>query len=65
MLFPADNLADLAGAKIIKFGIESKWSSKVSSTHNFRLEIIKAMRDMRKICEHGQDSSTDAATGKL
>jgi carnitine O-acetyltransferase len=59
---------DLAGAKIIKFGIESKWSSKVSSTHKFRLAIVEAMRDMRKICEHGQEtspSSTDATRNKL
>ena len=48
------DLPDLAGAKVIKFGIESKWSSKVASTHKLRLEIIKAMRDMRAICEEGQ-----------
>lgn len=34
--------------------MESKRSSKVSSTEKFRLELIKAMRDMRKICEEGQ-----------
>lgn len=46
--------SDLAGAKVIKFGIESKWSSKETSTHRFRLAIIDAMRDMRRICEEGR-----------
>jgi len=44
----------LAGAKVIKFGVESKWSSTKTSTHRFRLAIVDAMRDMRKICEEGR-----------
>lgn len=56
------NSADLAGADMIKFGIESKWSSKEASTHNFRTEIIKAMRDMRKMCEDGRSQSTTVSS---
>lgn len=51
--------ADLAGLKIIKFGMESKWSSKETSTQKFRIALIEAMREMRRICEQGQ------STGKV
>ena len=50
---------DLAGLKIIKFGMESKWSSKETSTQKFRIALIEAMREMRRICEQGQ------STGKV
>lgn len=43
--------SDLAATDIIKFGIESKFSSPVTDTHRFRLAIIQAMRDMRQVCE--------------
>lgn len=48
------SLVDLAGADIIKFGMESKKSSKETSTHKFRLAIVEAMREMRRICEKGR-----------
>ncbi|CAD6581459.1 MAG: hypothetical protein CYPHOPRED_001580 [Cyphobasidiales sp. Tagirdzhanova-0007] len=47
----------LAGLNVLKFGIESKRSSKETSTHEFRLALIESLREMRKICEQGQTSS--------
>ena len=55
---------DLAAPKIIKFGMESKWSSKVASTQKLRIALIQAMRDMRKICEQGQMGAS-SIKGKL
>lgn len=54
----------LAGADIIKFGMESKRSSKETSTHAFRLAIIEALREMRRICEVGRPKDKDN-TSKL
>lgn len=55
------NIPDLAGANIIKFGMESKRSSKDTSTHKFRLAIVEAMREMRRICEKGKPDEADSS----
>lgn len=54
--------ADLAGADIIKFGMESKRSSRETSTHDFRLAIIEALREMRRICEAGKPKDGEKAS---
>jgi hypothetical protein len=41
---------DLAGANILKFGIESKRSSKVTSTDRFKQYLTSALREMRDVC---------------
>ena len=41
---------DLAGPDIIKFGIESKYSSPLSSTQAFKIAIHTALTDMKAIC---------------
>jgi len=53
---------DLAGADIIKFGVESKKSSKETSTHKFRLAIIEALREMRRICEAGKPNDKEPSS---
>ncbi|KAL8286545.1 hypothetical protein RQP46_004562 [Phenoliferia psychrophenolica] len=45
----------LAGSKVIKFGIESKRSCEETSTVIFRDNVIAAMREMREVCEKGQE----------
>lgn len=42
---------DLAGAGVIKFGIESKMSSPWTSTEKFKLAIVEALHDMKIISE--------------
>lgn len=46
--------ADLAGGKVIKFGIELKRSCAETSTETFRKHLVEAMREMRIVCEQGQ-----------
>ena len=46
--------ADLAGNKVIKFGIESKHSEPSTSTAMFRDKLCEALREMRIVCEQGQ-----------
>ena len=53
---------DLAGADIIKFGMESKKSSTETSTHKFRLAIIDALREMRVICEAGKPNDKETSS---
>lgn len=43
--------ADLAAPSLIKFGIESKHSSPLTSTDGFKKAIVQALRDMHDICE--------------
>jgi len=62
MLTSFMHFTDLAGADIIKFGMESKRSSKETSTHNFRLAIIEALREMRRICEVGKPNDGEKAS---
>jgi carnitine O-acetyltransferase len=57
--------ADLAGGKIIKFGLESKRSVGDSSTEKFRDNLVAALREMRKVCAEGQVPASEAATAKL
>lgn len=49
-----ESLLDLAGSKVVKFGIESKRSCEATSTEVFRSNLIEAMREMKKVCEEGQ-----------
>lgn len=49
----------LAGAEVIKFGMESKRSEPKTSTDGFRGEVTRAMRDMRKVCEEGKPREKD------
>lgn len=41
----------LAGSSLLKFGIESKHSCQKTSTTEFAIQIVEALRTMRKICE--------------
>jgi len=44
-------MIDQPGKHLIKFGIESKVSSEVTSTRRFKHHLVQALRDMRRICE--------------
>lgn len=58
----------LAGASLLKFGIESKHSGKVAkggnSTTALANEIVESLRLLRKICEEGAPKGDDAAAAK-
>ena len=41
---------DLAGANILKFGIESKRSSRLTSTDRFKQYLTGALLEMRDVC---------------
>lgn len=41
---------DLAGANILKFGIESKRSSQLTSTDRFKQHLTRALLEMRDVC---------------
>lgn len=45
--------ADLAGGKLLKFGLESKYSHGETSTTVFAHNLAKALRLMKHVCEHG------------
>lgn len=62
--------ADLAGDKVVKFGIESKVSCPETSTDAFRRNLTEALREMRTACEEGQppapvQEAPAAGTAKL
>jgi hypothetical protein len=42
---------DLAGAKLIKFGIESKHSCAETSTPKFQQNVVESLREMRVVVE--------------
>ncbi|GAA5919003.1 hypothetical protein JCM1841_002686 [Sporobolomyces salmonicolor] len=44
----------LAGDRLVKFGIESKVSCAETSTETFRANLVDALREMRAVCEQGQ-----------
>jgi len=44
-------MIDQPGKYLIKFGIESKVSSEITSTRRFKHHLVQALRDMRRICE--------------
>lgn len=46
----SDTVVDLAAPGIIKFGIESKFASRLTSTDVFKTCITKALEDMRSTC---------------
>lgn len=52
--------ADLAGLDVIKFGIESKHSSPLTSTDGFKAAISEALQDMRSVCSAGLKSSSSS-----
>ncbi|CAE6415773.1 hypothetical protein BN14_05785 [Rhizoctonia solani AG-1 IB] len=39
----------LAGAKLIKFGIESKHSCSTTSTADFKAKVVESLRDMKAL----------------
>lgn len=44
-------LLDLAAPEMVKFGIESKFSSSATSTHYFKEAISTAMDEMQSMCQ--------------
>jgi carnitine O-acetyltransferase len=44
-------MIDQPGKHLVKFGIESKVSSEITSTRRFKHHLVQALRDMRRICE--------------
>ena len=48
----SDTLADLAAPGLVKFGIESKYSSPLTSTDAFMVAIAKALQDMKTTCSN-------------
>lgn len=57
---PSLSLTDLAGDKLVKFGIESKRSCESTSTDVFRSNLVDALREMRVACEEGQPPAPSA-----
>ena len=41
---------DLTGAEVLKFGIESKRSSPLTSTNHFKQVIVESLEEMREAC---------------
>lgn len=46
----SDSFVDLAAPELVKFGIESKFSSYLTSTAQFKDAIREAMLDMKSLC---------------
>lgn len=42
---------DLAAPNMVKFGIESKFSSSLTSTQKFKEAVADSMKDMQSLCE--------------
>lgn len=55
---------DLAGGKLLKFGLESKHPNPETSTTKFALALVEALRTMRNICEQGAPTE-EPVKGKL
>jgi carnitine O-acetyltransferase len=43
--------SDLAAPEMIKFGIESKFSSSLTSTYLFKNAIADALKEMGELCQ--------------
>jgi carnitine O-acetyltransferase len=41
----------LSGENLLKFGIESKYSSSETNSNAFRQNVVNALKEMRSICE--------------
>ncbi len=41
----------LSGEYLLRFGIESKYSSSETDSNTFRQNVVNALKDMRNICE--------------
>ncbi|KXN88606.1 Carnitine O-acetyltransferase, mitochondrial [Leucoagaricus sp. SymC.cos] len=52
---------DLAAPDMIKFGIESKFSSLLTSTFKFKYAVADALKDMKSICLASQAVSEDVS----
>ncbi|KIM26272.1 hypothetical protein M408DRAFT_330655 [Serendipita vermifera MAFF 305830] len=48
----------LAGARILKFGIESKRSCATTSTRAFKMALVNSLQRMRETCEEGYAEMT-------
>lgn len=55
----------LAGANLLKFGIESKHSGKQTSTTEFAKQIVDALRFMRDVCEKEAPKDSGESKQKL
>ncbi|KZP25211.1 acyltransferase ChoActase/COT/CPT [Athelia psychrophila] len=49
--------ADLAGPDVIKFGVETKHSSRLTSTEVFKAAISASLREVRQLCSADPESS--------
>jgi len=45
------NLPDLAAPNMVKFGIESKFSSLLTSTQKFKEAVAASLEEMQSLCE--------------
>lgn len=45
------NPLDLAAPNMVKFGIESKFSSLLTSTQKFKEAVADSMKEMQSLCE--------------
>lgn len=45
------NPSDLAAPNMVKFGIESKFSSSLTSTQKFKEAVAASMEEMQSLCE--------------
>jgi len=55
----------LAGPDVIKFGIESKHSSPLTSTDGFKAAVSEALQDMRSVCSSGLENSSSTVISHL
>jgi hypothetical protein len=44
------DISDLAAPDMIKFGIESKHSSPLTSTEGFKAVVIQTLRELKHLC---------------
>jgi hypothetical protein len=54
--------ADLTGSDVIKFGIESKHSSPLTSTDGFKAAISEALLEMKSVCSAHLESSNNVVS---
>lgn len=58
-------VTDLTGPDVIKFGIESKHLSPLTSTDGFKAAVSEALCEMKAVCFAGLESSSSTVVSHL
>lgn len=56
---------DLAAPDMIKFGIESKLSNPLTSTHSLKMAIAESLHEMQQVCSSPKATAAHAITPHL